>query len=153
MIEYRKADIVTQKDIGLIIHQANCYGVFGAGIAGYIKDICPEVLWADKASGLTPDKKLGSFTYAECLNRKQIIVNIYSQKEYGWDKRKVYTDYNAMEQALINIRDKFGYIPTHAVPYKIGCGLARGNWNTVQCILMHVYEKSAVKLIICEKGK
>lgn len=149
MIEHRDGDIFKQDDIGLIIHQANCHNVFGAGIAKTIKELYPEAYWADRTCGLRPIDKLGSFTYADCLDK--IIVNMYSQKDFGNIQGRCYTQYDAMRRALKCIRGKFGDVPAHAVPYKIGCGLAGGDWGIVQDILFDIYGASEIKLIICRK--
>ena len=149
MIEYRNGDIFEQSDLGLIIHQANCMGVFGAGVAKTIKEKYPEAYMADQICTLTPAKKLGYFTYAEYIDKT--IVNMYSQLGFG--SGKCYTDYIAMRDALIHIRNKFGYIPTHAVPYKIGCGLAGGDWDVVLGTLYRVYEQSKIRLVICRRGE
>ena len=42
MIKHVKADIFTT-DCDIIVHQVNCYGVMGAGIAKQVKERYPDV--------------------------------------------------------------------------------------------------------------
>ena len=57
---------------------------------------------------------------------------MFSQDKYGRDKR--YTNYIAIEKAIKELRKIY---PSENIiaEYKIGCGLAGGNWNIVKEIL------------------
>ena len=60
------------------------------------------------------------------------MVNVFAQDGCGHDK--CYTDYEAMRTAFhklaISFRDSI-----FRIPYKMGCGLAGGNWDTVLTII------------------
>lgn len=85
-------------------------------------------------------KKIGKTKKSEELlgtiyiyeGNKDIIVNMFSQDKYGRDKR--YTNYIAIEKAIKELR-KIYPSETIIAAYKIGCGLAGGNWNIVKEIL------------------
>lgn len=133
-----------QSECDIIIHQANCLGIMGAGIAKQIKNLYPEVYKADLSFPI-PVKDLnrvGEFSYAEVTNpytnKKQTIVNMYSQYDIGKGK----TNYYAMEKALKKII-LFYLSPAKKIglPYGIGCGLAGGDWEEVYSILEKVSEE------------
>lgn len=71
----------------------------------------------------------------------KIICNMFSQKE-NFD-----TDYEAMKIALTNIK-KFAIINKYsiAIPYGIGCGIANGDWETVEQIIIDVFDDYDVTL-------
>lgn len=64
----------------------------------------------------------------------KMIANMFSQK-LNFD-----TDYKAMRRALDKIK-VFARLNdyTIAIPYKIGCGIAHGDWNIVQKIIEKVF--------------
>jgi O-acetyl-ADP-ribose deacetylase (regulator of RNase III) len=117
-----------------IIHQANLYHTFGSGIAAEIKKRFPEAYEADKLTIRGDKKRLGTFTFAK--SKGIIIVNLYSQDGMGGTER--HTDYVAMLAGLERIRE---WIPTThkkpnvGLPFKIGCGLANGDWKIVKPII------------------
>lgn len=116
----------------IILHQVNCQGVMGAGFAKQIKNKYPLCFNEYKQICKNKNSKelLGTIYIYE--GNKDIIVNMFSQDKCGRDKR--YTDYIAMEKAIKELRQIY---PSETIiaPYKIGCGLAGGNWNIVKEIL------------------
>jgi len=150
MIEYRKGDIFKQPDIGIIIHQANCFCKMKSGIAKTISKLYPGAVEADKRTRIGDESKLG--TYTEYTDDKgKVIINMYSQYYYGTDTRK--TSYLAMKTALKSIRDDYcNGICEHTIgiPDHIGCGLAGGSWQTVKTIIEEVFEDIQDKIVICK---
>lgn len=151
MITEFKGSIFDCPEADIIVHQANCFHTMGAGIAKVIAQKYPEAVKADKETIKGDKNKLGSFSIGFGKDRK-IIINMYSQ--YSFSNTHIETDYTAMETALEEIKL---FAKSHhrniAIPYKIGCGLAGGDWNTVYNILMKIFDKSDVKLIICKLEK
>ena len=93
------------------------------------------------------EDKLGKFSFATVKNIT--IVNLYGQFHYGRGKQ---TNYKMLEKAIndfiefakenkINM-DKIG------VPYKMGCGLAGGDWAIVEKILFEQSEKHNLNIYI-----
>ena len=70
------------------------------------------------------------------------IANCYAQDGYG--RTGVQTSYPQLRKSLTILRE---YALSHggdeviAMPYKIGCGLAGGNWPTVLEIIEEVFEE------------
>ncbi|HDR4736827.1 TPA: DUF1273 family protein [Bacillus cereus] len=141
LIIQHKGDIL-RSDCDVIMHQANARSTMGSGIAKQIRAEFPIVYEVDCASPLSPEQKLGTFTFANVQNNgKSIeIVNLYGQLNYGAD-RKLYTVYEALESALFgylsNRLDREGNL-SHlkiGVPKYMGCARAGGDWNVVTGIL------------------
>lgn len=68
------------------------------------------------------------------------IVNMFAQDRYGYDRNR-YTDYKAFEHCL----EELLYIAepgsTIAMPYKIGCGLAGGDWDIVYGLIERILSR------------
>lgn len=151
-IEYRKADLLEQDDINVIIHQANCHHTMGSGIAAAIKKKYPEAYAADLKTGFGDISKMGTYSKAITKDGKRIL-NLYSQFNFGYGKR--HTDYNAMANGMALIRKDILAAPNKSklvlgMPYKIGSALGGGSWRVVEAIIHDTFEESGLKLVICE---
>lgn len=75
----------------------------------------------------------------------KIVANIFSQLDVGRNERK--TDYKKLK---IGLKKVCKYAKENnlsvALPYKIGCGLAGGNWNIVYKIIDSVFEDYEVTM-------
>ena len=149
MIKEFTGDIL-KSDEKIILHQVNCKGVMGAGIAKQIRDKYPEV-YADyrercfiyfcNLNGITP---LGTILSSKTMDGKT-ICNLFAQN--GYSKENCQTDYNALKSCLEKVNDEF-YGETVAIPYKMSCGLAGGDWSIVRKMIedtlvdceVHIYK-------------
>lgn len=118
---------------GYIIHQTNCLGAVG-GLAKDLRYKFPH--WYPKYKKLcdkhNPIDLLGSLHLFESKNIT--IGCAFGQLNFGYDK--TYTDYAALtiiSEHLKKLKDKPIYLP-----YKIGCGMARGKWEIVEPIFRDV---------------
>lgn len=124
MFTTKKGNILEATET-IICHQVNCRGVMGAGLANQIRRNYPQVYKAYK-----------KYASPECLgkvqlvpiNSKQCIANIFGQLNYG--TKTVQTDYKAIARAFSVLNNRFPGCSV-AIPYKMGCGLAGGDWNTM----------------------
>lgn len=143
-----KQDLL-KSDATVIMHQANCFNKMGAGIAKQIARKYPRALIADNNCSLSPKERLGWFSHSVSIG-EPTIVNLYGQYGYG---SGVHTEYDKLESAISNFLlfaknsevinlDKIG------VPYKMGCGLAGGDWNIVKEILEKMSNKHNVDIYI-----
>lgn len=117
----------------IILHQVNCRGVIGSGFAKYVRDTFPGLYMSyNRLCHTHPSKYLLGRVFIYNY-QNYIILNMFSQLDYGY-KGKVYTDYDAMENALKYIRNKF---PTEKItaPKYIGCDRGGGDWNIVSKLL------------------
>lgn len=121
-------DITTANE-DLICHQVNCQGVMGSGVALAIKDKFPKVAeeYLLKCIGtIDRAKLLGQVQYVGL--DKTTVVNMFTQYEYGYNKK--YTNTDAFKKALLNINEQ-AKNKTVAFPWLIGCVRGGGVWDEI----------------------
>ena len=147
---YVKGNLL-ESPVQIIAHQVNCLGIMGGGIALQIKNKWPRVFedykefiedWEYCNGGELP---LGH-CLAVTLNREErTIVNIFGQKGIGG----MATDYEAVRKAFIELKEYLvsskiyrhdSQIPV-GIPYKMGCGLGGGDWNTYREVLQKLEDE------------
>lgn len=141
MITIEQGDLL-QSDCHMILHQCNCQGVMGSGIAAQIKKKFPVVYEEFLLDKRKPVDKLSTSLVVRTNTKPIMLVgNLYGQYDYGRE-HKVYTNYMALMSAMykayrdgIEILDHdYGLTRCDikiGIPYNLGCGLANGNWNFV----------------------
>lgn len=130
---------VFDSDADIIAHQVNLSGVMGCGIAKTIKEKFPEVWTEYKAYCDTGGQKLGDMVLVKTRSGIS-IANMFTQ-DFGFGPTERRTDYMAIETAfkkLLSCTNK----SIVAIPYKYGCGVANGDWDTVLTVLSKVFDKS-----------
>jgi O-acetyl-ADP-ribose deacetylase (regulator of RNase III) len=136
MIIEREGDILDSRD-DVILHQVNCKGVMGAGLAKKIADAWPAVLedYTGRFRNGPRSDLLGLSFFTQISKTPcQWVVSLFGQDGYGTDKR--HTDYSALRRAIQSFvaRSYLGF-STISVPYKLGCGLGGGDWDIVKSII------------------
>lgn len=152
-----------------IVHQVNCQGVMGSGVALQVAENYPHVeveynkyiRYCNKNN----QKILGSVQYVPSDvwalmmvdtmrnndvnaydDNYQYIVNLFGQDTFGTG---IQTDMRALKDGLIDIREKAKKIgATVAMPY--GMSSVRGGaiWNDVYTVIKKVFENSGVDVEI-----
>lgn len=147
---------VFEAPTNVIIHQCNCFHTMETGIAKAIKEKFPEVYQTDLKTDFADRKKLGTFNLTKVRDPKQrelrFICNLYGQYHFG--REKSHTNYEALLKGFTAIEKQMSHplvTVSLAVPWKIGCNTAGGDWNKVQDILKTVFLKSRIKLYICKR--
>ena len=135
----------------ILCHQVNCQGVMGSGVALALKDkyghLYPSYrsFWRIATKNRATSALLGRVYYVVCEDN-HIIANIFGQDTYGRDDI-TYTDYTELEVAFVRLREyALKNNLSIAMPYKIGCGSARGNWEYVLQIIKRVFYNMDVTL-------
>jgi len=130
----------------IIVHQTNCMGVMGSGIAKQVKEKYPDVFkgYYQYCKTSTVEEILGTALICECSDG-HYIANAFGQANYGKDKQ--HTDYEALKHALIEIKD-FAVEKnlSVAIPEKIGCGLGGGDWDIVFPMIQEIFDGIPCKL-------
>lgn len=123
-------DILKAKE-NIIVHQVNELGLMGAGLALQIKHKYPQVF--TKYKQVANKNCWGKLQFVQIANNK-FICNMFSQK--GISRTHRTTDYELMCKCLAKL-NTFAeqHNLTIAIPYKIGCGLAGGDWNIVSGLI------------------
>lgn len=135
-------------DADIIVHQVNCHGVMGGGLARQVRVRYPECydVYRDlcKKSKQNNISILGTVYYYYAPDF-HVIANLFGQDSYGWGKQ--HTDYNALKQGLQAIHDTAVLNQyTVAIPYNLGCGRGGSDWNTVYRIICDVFEPDMLRI-------
>lgn len=156
MITHRAGNLLEQPDLDVLVHQANLFHTFGAGIAKAIKEKFPYAYQADTWTEKGARSKLGSFSIGFPQHDGQpLVVNLYSQTTLYPSSQ---TSYDAMLRGLRDLRGQLEAAndisntdkPYSKVgfPYNMGCGLADGNWEIVKVIIEQAFEGSGIEVVI-----
>lgn len=156
MIIYKKGDVLAalkNGDVDVLIHQTNCKGVMGSGIAKQIKEQFPVVYEAYKLQQQYQGLKLGEYSFAEVITQefdpycfkpeiRGLIINVNGQDAYV-DRTKCNTNYAALGKALL---DCSKIIPKHMIVSmpKIGAGLGGGDWKVIEAIIESVFQDRGI---------
>jgi len=146
MLQYKDGDILEAEE-KIICHQTNCLGIMGAGLALQIAKKYPEVnkKYKDFCIDYGEWNFLGQTQLVNTHDGK-IVANCFGQQRPGFGKQ---TDYKALRTCLETV-ERFASHNNFsvAIPYKIGCGLAGGDWKIVEKMIKDIFEKSTVQLCI-----
>lgn len=144
LVQIVQGDLL-KSDCDVMIHQANCFNVMGAGIAKQIKKLFPGAFEADRNFPIPvgSEERLGCYSHYH--NGQVSIVNLYGQYKYG--RRAVQTSYAGVERALDSIIAHLatnrlkGWYYKVGIPYNMGCGNAGGSWDIVYGIITKIASK------------
>lgn len=132
-----------------ICHQVNCLGVMGAGVAKQIKAKYPQVFFeyqvlCDRHKD-NPARLLGSaqIMRPSPMTTEPLICNLFGQVGYGCRKQ---TDLPALRKACERVASLAREGEAIAMPYRIGCGLAGGDWGEVMDMLTEVFKDRTLRL-------
>ena len=150
-----KGDLLTLKSPDdIILHQVNCQGVMGRGLANQIRKLYPDVYETykeeidrrkqarDRFSPVDGYGMLGKIQICRS-NNHPTIINLFSQNYYGTDKN--YTDYVSLKSCLRTVNGLFKG-STVSLPWGIGCGLAGGDWDRVLSIIKGCLQDCTVNI-------
>jgi O-acetyl-ADP-ribose deacetylase (regulator of RNase III) len=147
------------KDLPLdvIMHQVNCLGVMGGGIALQIKNKYPRCFkeYADFCSlyNFSASRGLLGKHYVY-LEKNLDIINLFGQNGFASEEQPQATNYAALETALSSAIKRYstrGGSPFKiGLPKNMGCGLAGGDWKVVGKIIHRVFEPTNHSVFIVE---
>lgn len=113
-----------------ILHQVNCMGVMGSGVAKQVRKKYPLVYESYK-SYCDERGAEGVFnTIQICpIGAGRHIVNLFAQLRFGYDG-KCYTEYDVLRNCLKMVNEYFAG-KSVAIPYLMGCHRGGGDWGVV----------------------
>ena len=142
---------IFESDADAILHQVNCKGVMGSGVAKQVKERYPVVYQRYKACCDDYGKEQLMYGHKKSLLLGQIqicykqdylvddqnidtqvIVNLFAQEGFGKGRRL--TDYAALRKCLEKVNNVFKGKKV-AVPYLMSCRRGGGDWNIVSKML------------------
>jgi O-acetyl-ADP-ribose deacetylase (regulator of RNase III) len=116
----------------IIVHQVNCKGVMGSGVAKQIKANFPEVFneYRGHAQSHDSDELLGTAQFVFSPSKNKIVANVFGQDSFGASRRRTFE--SALIWGLIKVKEfAEDNNMSVAMPYNIGCALGGGDWDTV----------------------
>lgn len=135
MLIIKKGNVLEATE-NLICHQVNEDGVMGGGLALQIATNYPDVaLEYKKYCETFKNNNFNLFGESQyCfINDNQRIVNCFTQMNF-------ITQYNLVKKVFIKIKNTAKENRwTIAIPYKYGCGIADGSWETLESILLDIF--------------
>ena len=157
MISYKVGDLLKDCSATFLLHQTNCMGIMGGGIAAQIRTYYPKVNeeyeWLCSKQVNIGDL-LGTIQILiedNCdIDNPQYIVNCFGQKRISSTFKM--TSYDALDECFEAVR-KYCHTNypdgcTIGIPYKIGCGLGGGNWEIVEAIIRKNFASSNIDVEI-----
>lgn len=151
-VVYRDSDIFKAKELCAIAHQANCFNLFGAGVAKQLADKFPRIVDDDKCFG-SPSFKVGKYSvstvYPISYEQPNLIhiINLYGQYHPGKN-----TNYKYLNEALRGLNSWLNFHALNyvvGIPYGIGCGIGGGDWGTVEAMIKEIFDNSLYTIMIC----
>lgn len=131
MLIYKKGDLLESTE-NIICHQVNEDGIMGGGLALQIakKYSNVEKEYKEFCNKFKDIKDLLYSQYqAVKIDDRRYIANCFTQRQFV-------TNLEDLEQVFRGLLEscKLNHF-TIAVPYKYGCGIAKGDWNEVTSLL------------------
>lgn len=135
----------------VIMHQVNCKGVMGAGVAYQIrKKLLPENEYQNYkkvCNEFTAKDLLGKCMCHKTRKTGKYVVDLFAEDVPTG--KQLDTDYVALEKALstaVKISVSGGY--SVALPGYLGCGLAGGEWEIVYKIIKKVEQENNISVSV-----
>ena len=143
-----QADILEIKE-GIVAHQVNQLDIMGGGLALQIRKKYKNLF--DSYNEVC--RNLGSQLYGSVqpyfVNSNLTICNLFCQR--GMSRYNTTTDYELMYLALTGMVKMYGIEKDYYLPYKIGCGMANGDWKEVSRIIETVEKELNMEFYICKR--
>lgn len=137
MIKIINGDVLSS-NADVILHQVNCKGRMGAGLALQIKCKYPHVYkeYAAVCQNAHTSASLLWTVLIVPVSETQSIANLFAQDgyaSYGFSHVRM-TNYDKLHECLAYINESYRGKKV-ALPYLLGCGLAGGDWEVVSKII------------------
>ena len=149
MITIKEANLLDATE-NVLIHQVNCQGVMGSGVAKAIRDRWP-IVYKEYRDLSCPEEMLGRVQFVE-IGQGKWVANLFSQFDYIRNYKTASTvaqntNYGAMELGfsyIAKLCKKVGY--SVAMPYGIGCARGGGDWAIVLDMIERCFQDIEVVL-------
>lgn len=142
MIKTVNGDLLDAKETYLV-HQVNCVGAMGRGLALAIRTKYPDVFrrYEQYCAEHRARDLLGKVLLIPTHDGK-VICNVFGQNGYGTARQQ--TDYAALSKALTNLAKIVPHNEPIAFPYGMGCGLGGGSWSIVEKMIREIFNHHMV---------
>ncbi len=134
----------------LILHQVNCQGVMGSGVAKAIRDKWPVVYekYKNYCETIVYGQLLGTVLPVS-VSPEQRVMNLFAQDNFGYDGKR-YTSYDAIDTCFKKVAS---YCEKHdvksiALPWHMSCDRGGANWNIIMEMLNEHFKETEVEIEI-----
>ena len=128
----------------------------GSGVAKVLKEKWPEIynnyINLGKTTPYNDSAEWLGYCQLVKLSNNNYCANLFGQNYYGRDGRQ-YISYDALKKSLLNLRNDMdaNNLQSVAFPYKIGAGLAGGDWQIISGIIAEVFENTNINVQFWKK--
>lgn len=151
MISYHKGNLL-ESGCDIICHQVNLDGVMGGGIAFQIAQKYPivEEMYKKYCRNVSIDNLGGDVCYVPRYGYdsdvKKYVANCFSQNN------DFTTNYEWLFDCVVDVRKlaEKKRLETVGIPKNYGCGIAKGDWETVKAIWESEFKDCDIDLQIWE---
>ena len=160
-------------DAQVLVHQVNCIGRMGSGIAKQVRDRFPDVFCAyHKAVKTLKGNCLGGCLVCETGIPGKRIANLFGQYYYrGFKEDDLYlcdpfyyqpeltqdcqairfTNYEAFWKGLQRLKNELRENETKiAFPYLIGCDRGGAKWSIIEAMIKETFNDTNIEIEICK---
>lgn len=142
----------------IVVHQTNCLGIMGGGIAYSIRQLFPLVYDTYNLVCKKMGKELlGTALIVDNLGvvlngtstivqkNDKIVANVFGQYDIGTDKKR--TQEGAFKRGLMEVKEfaKKNYLSV-SIPQGIGCNKGGGQWEDIHQIIKEVFSDYPVTI-------
>lgn len=122
-------------NVDYIVHQVNCQGRMGSGVAKAIRErhmtVYNKYVEEIEVYKHYGNPILGHSQLVEVMNGNPYkgVINMFAQDNYGYDGKQ-YTSIEALQKCLIEL-NRIAKGCSVAFPWKVGCVRGGADWDTV----------------------
>lgn len=128
-----------------IVHQVNCCGVMGKGVALQVRYKYPDVYrrYQNYCEEHRTKDLLGRVLLIPTSDGK-VICNVFGQEQYGSNRQ--FTDFAALTRCFEQLEKIVPKNEKIAMPYLIGCGNDGGSWEAVYSLIQDKFQQHEIVL-------
>jgi O-acetyl-ADP-ribose deacetylase (regulator of RNase III) len=115
---------------GVLVHQVNCRGAMGRGLALAIRQKWPVVYSEYRKKLARGELKLGTIQLVQ-VEPDLYVCNLAGQDRWGTDSPKTDLGAYSFTWPIVSLEAAKLRLPIYA-PWMIGCGLGGGDWSIIQ---------------------
>jgi len=148
-------DLLTSK-AELLLHQVNCKGVMGSGVAKAIRDKWPIVYEKYRSfyekeveQNKKPTSALLGLVLPVSISSTQKVMNLFGEDCYGYDGKR-HTSYDAIYDCLEKTASYCveKNVKTIALPYKMSSDRGGADWNVIMAMVESTFKNTDVTVEI-----
>lgn len=126
----------------VILHQVNCQGVMGSGVAKAIRTQWPVVYEAYRSycdTKVDKNSLLGDALMVE-MGPGRYVANLFGQGYFGYDGKR-YTSYDAVCSGLEEVKNFIvqNNLSSLALPWHMSSDRGGADWNVILALIKSVF--------------